>query len=146
MSWRKVWTWRQLITLFSSRDWRMWKLTLVLMMFNTSLIFRLDFILVHTFATNATSNKSGHLLLTSQTFSYLKNDVNNRGGGRKNSKTIQIFVILWLPFIWLGTIGPCTYMRKRWPFTLIQYHDTMIAHQLYNFQRMYEGHGLFLKA
>jgi hypothetical protein len=56
------------------------------------------FMLVHTFATNVTSNKSGYLLLISQAFYCLRNDVKNRGGwlggGRKISKTIQILVIL----------------------------------------------------
>jgi hypothetical protein len=35
---------------------------------------------VHTFAMNVTLNKSGHLLLTSQASSCLKNDVKSRGG------------------------------------------------------------------
>jgi len=33
----------------------------------------------------------------------------------------QILVILWLPFICLGMIGPCTYLKWKEPFILIQY-------------------------
>jgi hypothetical protein len=46
--------------------------------------------LVHTFAMNVTLNRSGYLLLTSQAFSCLKNDVRSRGRvvrwGKKNFK------------------------------------------------------------
>ncbi len=52
----------------------------------------LDFMLVHTFTMNVTSNRSGYLLLTSQAFFCLKNDAKSRGGklggGRKFSRTI----------------------------------------------------------
>jgi hypothetical protein len=49
------------------------------MMLRTSLVFKLDFMLVHTFAMNVTSNRSGYLLLISQAFFYLRSDVKNRG-------------------------------------------------------------------
>ncbi len=58
----------------------------------------LDFMFIHTFATNVTSKRNGYLLLISQASCCLRNDVKNRGrwlgGGRKFSKTIQILVIL----------------------------------------------------
>ncbi len=59
---------------------------------------------VHTFATNVTSNRSGYLLLTSQAFSCLRNDVKSRGGvarwGKKNFKhhtnSVNIMIALYL--------------------------------------------------
>ncbi len=43
----------------------------------------LNIMLVHTFATNVTSNRHRYLLLTSQASSCLRNDVKNRGGAAK---------------------------------------------------------------
>jgi hypothetical protein len=60
--------------------------------------------LVHTFATNVTSNRSGYLLLTSQAYSCLRNDAKSRGGvarwGKKNFKnhtnSINIVIAFYL--------------------------------------------------
>jgi hypothetical protein len=50
------------------------------MMLRTSFIFKLDFMFIHTFAMNVTSNRSGYLLLTSQASFYLRTNVKSRGG------------------------------------------------------------------
>jgi hypothetical protein len=60
--------------------------------------------LVHTFATNVTLNRSGYFLLTSQASSCLRNDAKSRGGvarwGKKNFKnhtnSINIVIALYL--------------------------------------------------
>jgi hypothetical protein len=92
--------------------------------------------LVHTFAMNVTSNRSGYLLLASQASSCLKNDVKNRGGvprwGKKKFKnhTNSCNIVIALYLAWNHWSLYILEEKKTIHFdSILGYHDNPSALQ-----------------
>ncbi len=91
-----------------------------------------DFMLIHTFTTNVTSNRNGYFLLTSQAFSCLRNDAKSRGGvvrwGKKNFKNhTNSCNTMIAPYLVRNHCSLYIFEEKR-TIHFEQYQGTMITH------------------